>query len=135
LGIGQFNLDGLFLFEFSQGVRWEFGVVSVLWGRLKGLVEIRHTHSFLGSYLRCGGLAELQKRIVVSASGSALWAGPEVLAKKQQRIMQFCTGICVMGQFQGFIRKTDTHLPHRYLCCGVVAGGCAELHRRTVVSA
>ena len=101
----------------------------------RGLVEIRHAYSFLHSYLRCGGLVELQKRIVVSASGSALWAVSEVLAKKQKRIMRFCTGICVMVQFQGFIRKTDTHLPHRYLCCGVVAEGCAELHRRIVVSA
>ena len=80
----------------------------------RGLAEIRHAYSFLHSYLCCGevsgSLAELQKRIVVSASGIALWAVPEVLAEKQKRVTRFCTGICVMGQFQGFSRKTDTFL-------------------------
>ena len=29
-------MGGLFLFEFSQGVRWEFGVVFALRSRFKG---------------------------------------------------------------------------------------------------
>ena len=33
------GFDGLVLFEFSQGVSWEFGVVSVLWSRFRGLAE------------------------------------------------------------------------------------------------
>jgi len=48
----------------------------------RGLVEIRHAYSFLHSYPRCGEfsecLAELQKRIVVSALVSALWTVVEV---------------------------------------------------------
>ena len=92
----------------------------------RGLAEIRHAYSFLHDYLRCGelseGLAEQQKRIVVSALMSALWAVSEVLGKKQEHIMRFCTGICVMGQFPGCSRKTDTQLRHRYLCCGQLHG-------------
>ena len=132
-------MDGLCPFEFCLGIRRELGVVSALWGRLKGsgrnwtcIFVLAQLSALLG-ISEC--LAELQKRIVVSALVSALWAVVQVLAEKQKRIVRFCAGICVMGHFQGCSRKTDTQLLHRYLCCGAVAWGCAELHRHIVVSA
>jgi hypothetical protein len=97
----------------------------------RGLVEIRHAYSFLHSYLCCGEfsecLAELQKRIVVSALASvlcgqwcrfkqktrnascvsaqesALWGSSRGAAEKQ--IRNSCIGICVVGQLHGVARN------------------------------
>ena len=58
------GFDGLVLLEFSQGVSWEFGVASVLWGRSRGMSLVSWNEFSSGGseqswgasgFLFCGG--------------------------------------------------------------------------------
>ena len=101
---------GLVLFEFSQGVRWEVGVASALWGRLRRSSRKSETCRRLCigmmSSLRCcvtisGGLARKQKRLVVSVQGSVLWGRFRGLAEKTKAHGRFCMCVCGMVHLQG----------------------------------
>ena len=98
-------MDGLFPFEFSQGIRREFGVVSALWGRLKGSCR-NSTRIFIPAYL------------------SALWGIFRVFSRTTETHSRFCIGVCVMDSGAGLSGKPETHRAflRRNLRYGAVPG-------------